>query len=181
MNGQESTTINSLKKEGIFSLKKFFLSPLIYHLIRVLLGAIFLWSGISKLIDPTQFSVIIDAYGLLPDAWILLVAVVLPFLEMVFGLGLLLDIKGSLAGISALLLLFIVILSYGIGLGLDVDCGCFGPEDPEAIAFHGLWWAFVRDIIMMLSIFYLYYQRINKIVAPKRLRNLFKIIQNQED
>ena len=63
-------------------------------------------------------------------------AVFLPLLEMIFGLGLLLDIKGSLAGITGLLMLFTVILSYGIRLGLDVDCGCFGPQDLESRAYH---------------------------------------------
>ena len=176
MSGQETKTINGWKEEGIFALRNSFLSPLIYHLIRVLLSATFLWSGISKLMDPTEFALIIDGYGLMPDAWILPLAIALPLLEMVFGLGLLLDIRGSLAVITGLLMLFIAILSYGIWLGLDVDCGCFGPEDPEAKAFHGLWSALVRDIIMMLGIFYLYYQRFNQIVAPKRLRSFYKII-----
>jgi len=175
MNGQEAETINGRKEEGIFALINSFPSPLIYHLIRILLSVIFLWSGISKLMDPAEFAVIIDGYGLMPDAWILPLAIALPLLEMVFGLGLLLDIRGSLVVITGLLMLFIAILSYGIWLGLDVDCGCFGPEDPEAQAFHGLWSALVRDIIMMLGIFYLYYHRFNQIVAPKRLRNLFKI------
>jgi uncharacterized membrane protein YphA (DoxX/SURF4 family) len=176
MNGQEAKTINGRKEEGIFALIDSFLSPLIYHLIRVLLGVVFLWSGISKLMNPAEFAVIINEYGLMPDAWILPLAIVLPLLEMVFGLGLLLDIRGSLAVITGMLMLFITILSYGIWLGLDVDCGCFGPEDPEAQAFHGLRLALVRDIIMMLGIFYLYYQRFRQIVTPKRLRNLFKII-----
>jgi len=176
MSGQETKTINGWKEEGIFALRNSFLSPLIYHLIRVLLSATFLWSGISKLMDPTEFALIIDGYGLMPDAWILPLAIALPLLEMVFGLGLLLDIRGSLAVITGLLMLFIAILSYGIWLGLDVDCGCFGPEDPEAKAFHGLWSALVRDIIMMLGIFYLYYQRFNQIVTPKRLRSFYKII-----
>lgn len=176
MNGQEAKTINGRKEEGIFALIDSFLSPLIYHLIRILLGVVFLWSGISKLMNPAEFAVIINEYGLMPDAWILPLAIVLPLLEMVFGLGLLLDIRGSLAVITGMLMLFITILSYGIWLGLDVDCGCFGPEDPEAQAFHGLRLALVRDIIMMLGIFYLYYQRFRQIVTPKRLRNLFKII-----
>ena len=176
MKGQEAKTINGRKEEGIFVLINSFPSPLIYHLIRALLSVIFLWSGISKLMDPTEFAVIIDGYGLMPDALILPLAIALPLLEMVFGLGLLLDIRGSLAVITGLLMLFIAILSYGIWLELDVDCGCFGPEDPEAKAFHGLWSVLVRDIIMMLGIFYLYYQRFNQIVAPKRLSNLFKII-----
>jgi uncharacterized membrane protein YphA (DoxX/SURF4 family) len=176
MNGQEAETINGRKEEGIFALIDSFQSPLIYHLIRILLGVVFLWSGISKLMNPAEFAVIINEYGLMPDAWILPLAIVLPLLEMVFGLGLLLDIRGSLAVITGMLMLFITILSYGIWLGLDVDCGCFGPEDPEAQAFHGLRLALVRDIIMMLGIFYLYYQRFRQIVTPKRLRNLFKII-----
>jgi uncharacterized membrane protein YphA (DoxX/SURF4 family) len=176
MNGQEAKTINGRKEEGISALKNSFSSPLIYHLIRVLLSVMFLWSGISKLMDHTEFAVFIDGYGLMPDAWILPLVIVLPLLEMVFGLGLLLDIRGSLAVITGLLMLFIAILSYGIWLGLDVDCGCFGPEDPEAKAFHGLWSALVRDIIMMLGIFYLYYQRFNQIVTPKRLRSFYKII-----
>lgn len=176
MSGQETKTINGWKEEGVFALINSFLSPLIYHLIRVLLSATFLWSGISKLMDPTEFALIIDGYGLMPDAWILPLAIALPLLEMVFGLGLLLDIRGSLAVITGLLMLFIAILSYGIWLELDVDCGCFGPEDPEAKAFHGLWSALVRDIIMMLGIFYLYYQRFNQIVTPKRLRSFYKII-----
>ena len=176
MNGQEAKTINGRKEEGIFVLINSFPSPLIYHLIRVLLGVVFLWSGISKLMDPTEFAVIINGYGLMPDAWILPLAIVLPLLEMVFGLGLLLDIRGSLAVITGLLMLFIAILSYGIWLGLDVDCGCFGPEDPEAKAFYGLRSARVRDIIMMLGIICLYYQRFSQIVTPKRLRSLYKII-----
>ncbi len=176
MNGQEAKTINGWKEERIFVLINSFLSPLIYHLIRVLLSVIFLWSGISKLMEPTEFVVIIDGYGLMPDAWILPLAIALPLLEMVFGLGLLLDIRGSLSVITGLLILFMAVLSYGIWLGLDIDCGCFGPEDPEAKAFHGLWSALVRDIIMMPGIFYLYYQRFNQIVTPKRLRSFYKII-----
>ena len=41
--------------------------------------------------------------------------------------------------------LFMAILGYGISMGLDVDCGCFGPEDPESKAFHGLRAALYRD------------------------------------
>lgn len=175
MNGQEAKTINGWKEE-IFALRHSFLSPLIYHLIRVLLCIIFLWSGISKLMAPKEFTVIIDSFGLMPEAWIMPMAIILPFLEIIFGLGLLFDIRGSLAGITGLLMLFMAILSYGIWLGLDVDCGCFGPTDPEAKAFHGLWSALVRDIIMILGTFYLYYQRVNQNVTPKRLINLFKII-----
>ncbi len=161
---------------GVLDLKKIFQSAWIYRLVCMVIGVVFIWSGITKLLAPKEFSVIIESYGLIPDAWILSAAVFLSVLEVAAGFGLLLDIRGSLSVITGLLILFMAVLSYGIWLGLDVDCGCFGPEDPEAKAFHGLWSALVRDIIMMLGIFYLYYQRFNQIVTPKRLRSFYKII-----
>ena len=93
---------------------------------------------------PESFAVIIEAYGIIPDGWVTPMSIGLPVLEVILAVGLLLDIRGSLAGTAALLALFMAILGYGIHLGLDVDCGCFGPEDPEAEAFHGLRSAFYR-------------------------------------
>jgi len=173
MNGQEVKTINSRKEEGIFALRNSFPTPLSYHLIRVSLSVIFLWSGISKLVSPKAFAVIIDAYGLMPEAWILPLAIILPLLEMVFGLGLLLDIRGSLAGIMGLLMLFMAILSYGIWLGLDVDCGCFGPKDPESEAFHSLRPALYRDFVMIAGVIYLYIWRYYRSIKPVRLMSFF--------
>jgi uncharacterized membrane protein YphA (DoxX/SURF4 family) len=173
MNSQEVKTINRRKEKVIFSLRNSFPTPLIYHLIRVSLSVFFLWSGISKLMTPKDFTVIIDVYGLIPDAWILPIAIILPLLEMVFGLGLLLDIKGSLAGIMVLLMLFMAILSYGIWLGLDVDCGCFGPQDPESEAFHSLRPALYRDFVMIAGVIYLYIWRFYRSIKPVRLMSFF--------
>jgi uncharacterized membrane protein YphA (DoxX/SURF4 family) len=173
MNSQEAKTINHRKEEGIFALINSFLPPMTYHLIRVLFSVIFLWSGISKLMDPSKFGVIIDAYGLIPEAWILPLSIILPLLEMVFGLGLLLEIRGSLAVITGLLILFMAILSYGIWLGLDVDCGCFGPQDPEAEAFHSLRPALYRDFVMIAGVVYLYFWRCCRSIKQARLMSFF--------
>lgn len=173
MMGSHSRTINSRKSDGLLSLKGFFFSPLIYHLVRIALSAIFLWSGISKLMAPKEFALIIDAYGLMPEVWILPLAIILPLLEMVFGLGLLLDIRGSLAGITGLLMLFVAILSYGIWLGLDIDCGCFGPQDPESEAFHSLRPALYRDFVMIVGVLYLYFWRYYRSIMPARMMSPF--------
>lgn len=154
---------------------------LIYHTVRILLCVVFLWSGISKLMAPQNFSVIIESYGLIPDLWILPTAISLATLEVAAGLGLMLDIHGSLAVITALLGVFTVILSYGIWMGLDIDCGCFGPENPEAEVFHGLRSALVRDMIMMLGVSYLYFWRFRRNVTPRRLKSVIKIFQKEED
>jgi hypothetical protein len=52
--------------------------------------------------------------------------------------------------------LFIAVLAYGLWMGLDVDCGCFGPEDPEAEAFHALRLSFYRDLLMLTGVGFMY-------------------------
>ncbi|VFQ44219.1 MauE/DoxX family redox-associated membrane protein [Desulfoluna butyratoxydans] len=118
----------------------------VYRGLRFLVAGIFLWSGAGKLMDPAAFTVVIDAFGLLPEGFSGLVAVVLPVVEVVAGLALIFDMRGALETLFVLMLCFMAILGYGIYLGLDIDCGCFGPEDPEARAFGGLRTALYRDV-----------------------------------
>jgi uncharacterized membrane protein YphA (DoxX/SURF4 family) len=127
--------------------------------VRLVLAAIFLISGITKLAEPQSFAVIIDAYGIIPEALAMPAALLLAVLEIVAATGLVLKWRGSLELMTGLMLIFMAVLAYGIHLGLDVDCGCFGPEDPEAKAFHGLQGALLRDLGLMVAIFYLYGRR----------------------
>ena len=74
------------------------------------------------------------------------------------GIGLLLDIRGSLAVIAGLMGMFIFVLGYGISLNLDVDCGCFGADDLAKQA--GLVQAFWRDLVLGgIVVPYLYLSR----------------------
>ena len=50
--------------------------------------------------------------------------------ELVTGLGLMANVRGSLTAALILLILFTSVLAYGIVLGLDIDCGCLGPNLP---------------------------------------------------
>lgn len=143
--------------------------PWLYRLLRWFLGCIFVYSGITKLFAPITFAVLIDAYGLVPEPLLMPVALIIPLLEVLAGVGLIIDLRGSLAVITGLLLLFVAILGFGIRMGLDVDCGCFGPEDPEAKAFHGLRTALYRDIAMLVMVAFLYWWRGHAKMAPIRL------------
>jgi uncharacterized membrane protein YphA (DoxX/SURF4 family) len=128
----------------------------LYRLCRWTLGGIFIYAGGTKLFEPEVFAVLIDAYGIVPEGLLVPVAIGLPFLEVTAGFGLLCNIRGSLALITGLLVLFMVVLGYGIWMGLDVDCGCFAPEDPEAEAFHGLRLSLFRDLVMMAGVIFIY-------------------------
>ncbi|MBI5593201.1 MAG: DoxX family membrane protein [Deltaproteobacteria bacterium] len=146
---------------------------LLYRGVRCFIAAVFLWSGISKLLDPVSFGVLIDAYGLIPKTWVMPAAILLSSLEVIAGAGLVLDIQGSLAIITGMVILFIAILSFGIHMGLDIDCGCFGPHDPEAKAFHGLRTALFRDFVLMAGVLYLYVWRFYRSIRPRAGSRLF--------
>lgn len=147
-----------------------------YHLLRLLLAGIFLWSGFTKALQPMVFAGTVDAYGLLPESLVAPVAISLIALEIVAGLALLLERRGGLTLTSLLLLLFVAVLLYGIFLGLDIDCGCFGPDDPEAEAFHDLRGALLRDLLMIFAVAYLFLWRsVNRLLPRPWLGSGLKI------
>jgi uncharacterized membrane protein YphA (DoxX/SURF4 family) len=146
-----------------------------YRLCRWMLAGIFIYAGSAKLLEPEIFAVLIEAYGIVPEGLLMPVAIVLPLLEVIAGIGLLFDIRGSLALITGLLVLFMAVLGYGIWMGLDVDCGCFGPEDPEAEAFHGLRLSLYRDLAMMAGVLFLYVWRRCRAIRPAGV----KVVVNQ--
>jgi uncharacterized membrane protein YphA (DoxX/SURF4 family) len=130
--------------------------------IRIVLGVLFIVAGFLKLLDPEAFTVVIEAFGLVPDILLSPLSIGLPLLEVVAGLGLVFNVRPALHLMTLLLFVFMAILLYGMHLGLDIDCGCYGPEDPESRAFGGLRTAFFRDLFMAAGLLVLYVRRIHR-------------------
>jgi uncharacterized membrane protein YphA (DoxX/SURF4 family) len=152
-----------------------FQSPWPYRLMRVLLGAIFVIAGGSKLLDPRAFARIISAYGLLPEELLVPVAIGVPAIEILAGAGLLLNARGSLKIICGLLAGFLFVLGYAIWKNLDVDCGCFSQLEIEA--GKNLHAAFIRDLGLMAVSFYLiFWQRFQN-----RFQVQYRFHRNSED
>jgi uncharacterized membrane protein YphA (DoxX/SURF4 family) len=124
---------------------------------RVVLGTVFVYAGFIKLIDPKAFAVSISQYDIVPQILLAPAAIGLPALELLAGLGLIMNIRGSLTVIFSLLFLFVSVLGYGILNNLNVDCGCFSEDDIKG--FNSLRTAFYRDIIMIVIAFYIYVYR----------------------
>jgi len=151
----------------------------LYRLCRWTLGGIFIYAGVSKLLAPKTFAYLVAAYGIVPEGLLIPVATGLPALEVVAGFGLLFDIRGSLGLMTGLLVIFMLILGYAIGLGLDVDCGCFGPEDPEAEAFHGLRLSLLRDLVMLAGVIFIYVWRRYRAIRPTRAKVMINQLFNR--
>jgi len=163
-----------LLEKRLSYVKKFLLPPLLYHIIRFALGSIFVYAGFIKLIDPKTFAKAISQYDLVPESMLIPVAIGLPAIEFLAGLGLIFAIRGSLSIIFGLLVTFVIVIWYGILNNLSIDCGCFSPE--ELKSYTSLWYAFYRDLVMIAAVIYLYVS--HEIHSGKKL-GLFFINQNK--
>ncbi|MBF0574217.1 MAG: DoxX family membrane protein [Desulfamplus sp.] len=140
-------------------MQNIFFSRTTYKIIRITLGGVFLYSGLLKITDLLSFSTVIHAFGLVPREIGGVTALFVSSAELIAGMGLVLDIKGSLTAVFSMLIMFMLVLLYGILMGFDIDCGCFGSDDPVGSAFHGLRSALVRDLLMCCFTAYLYIWR----------------------
>ena len=155
-------TINSLNSTYLSRIKSIIRQGLVhpwpYLVVRIALAALFIYGGVTKLIDPKAFAAIISTYDLIPEAFLPVVAIGLPLIETIAGLALVFDRPWGLHMITGLLALFVFVLGYGILGDLNVDCGCFGAEDLNKQA--GLREAFYRDLVFIVIVIpYLYLSR----------------------
>lgn len=146
--------------------KDILVSPWSYRMVRFCLGVLFVWAGLIKLTNPEIFGEIISAYELVPEGLLVPVAFGLPILELVAGLGLIFDMRGSLGIIFGLLVMFVFVLWFGVLKDLDIGCGCFSPADLKE--HGGLKAAMYRDLVMIAAVAYLFWWRRANGSAPQR-------------
>jgi uncharacterized membrane protein YphA (DoxX/SURF4 family) len=108
-------------------------SRVLEWIFRLVLAGVFWVAGYEKARDPIQFLLDIRSFHLLPDPYAGLLALGLPWLELLCAAGVVLKrlYLGSLAILSASLAGFIVVIAWSWHRGLDISCGCFGKTDLE--------------------------------------------------
>jgi uncharacterized membrane protein YphA (DoxX/SURF4 family) len=94
---------------------------------RWILGLVFIYASFHKIISPADFAKAIYGYDLFPNTLINLIAIVLPYVELVSGIALVTGIYPRSAAliIITLLFAFIVVLTINLVRGIEFDCGCF--------------------------------------------------------
>lgn len=101
-------------------------------LLRLGVGGVFVYAAWIKLREPWMlFAISIDAYHVLPEWAVTLVARTLPWVELMAGLLLLAGrwMRASTVATSALLALFFGLMVRAYARGETIDCGCFGPGE----------------------------------------------------
>lgn len=117
-------------------IKKMLLHPLVVWGCRLVVAALLIFAAVQKIWMPLEFARLIREYHLLPDQVLNLVAVILPWLEIVCGLCFLagLWLRGTAVLFSSLNTVFVIAIAYrawlimsstGVGFfDLSYDCGC---------------------------------------------------------
>lgn len=98
--------------------------------LRVLLGAVFVYSAWDKVLHPERFAIAVRAYEILPQSLTNVYALALAWAELLTGLLLVLGLytRKAAAAILMLLLVFIVAIATTVVRGMVIDCGCFSNE-----------------------------------------------------
>ncbi len=117
---------------------------------RLVLGVVFIYASLEKIQNPAGFAQAIYNYRMVPEALINIMAIVLPWLELICGVLIIVGVfvRGSALLIGAMLAVFIVALSSALLRGLDISCGCFTLEGGRGIAGKTL----VEDILLMICV-----------------------------
>jgi putative oxidoreductase len=104
--------------------------PVIAPAARLIVGGIFLYAGAVKLLDPGQFAFSIDRYRLVSHPLAVALALCLPWLELLGGIGVFRARirRGALAILLVLGLAFLAVMASAWFRHLDIGCGCFGND-----------------------------------------------------
>jgi len=118
---------------------KYLNNPILLLIFRLVVGFIFLSFGASKIGIADQFAADIAKYAIMPEFSLNIVAMVLPWLEIVVGILLILGVRLRASAIFSILLLltFISFVGFAMMMGFDINCGC-SSTNPQKVGIPKL-------------------------------------------
>ena len=127
---------------------------ILYRIIGLIIGGIFIYAGAIKVLDPIGFARDIDNYHIVPWPLSVWLAFYLPWLEIFCGLAVLCGIfyRGGLLILNALISIFIIASIVAKARGLDITCGCFG----HASKYLSFAWHLSLDLILLAAVAFLW-------------------------
>ena len=116
---------------------------------RLVLTGVFVLAALPKIKDPVAFATSVNAFQIVGPELSNWIALVLPWFELIIGIGILIPQIKSSSGllIAMLLLVFIGLHISAWARGLEISCGCFGAESPEKPTNY-LWLVFRNALLL---------------------------------
>ena len=154
------------------------MKKIIVNLCRILVGALFIFSGFVKADDPLGFSYKLseyfDAFGIekfFPDPSSVYISMLICVFEMFVGICLLIGVfRNFSAWMSMLMIVFFGFLTFYTAYYHKVtECGCFGDAIPMTA-----WQSFGKNVILFILILPIFFNRnlINPIFPPRLARTV---------
>ena len=137
---------------------------------RILVGSLFIVSGLIKANDPLGFSYKLHDYFAadvldLPflDPWALTLSILICIVEVILGVAVIIGAKIKLVSWSLLLMIvfFTFLTFYSAYFDKVTDCGCFG----DALKFTP-WQSFTKDIVLLVLILFIFLDQ--KRITPNK-------------
>ena len=139
-------------------MKKYFKGPLVI-LCRLVLGGVFIYASLDKIANPAEFAKAIGNYHVLPFGLENLLALFLPWLELLTGILLIAGIMvdGATILIISMNIVFIFAISQALARGISIECGCFSvsTEGGSYIGFQTI----LRDFVYLIMAFIIFYRQ----------------------
>ena len=110
------------------ALLRWLAGPMVMRITRITIGLVFVVAALGKLGDLAWFGQQLHNYHIVPAWSENVLAVVMPWIELLAGLALVLNVRAR-AGAAitlALMVVFTIAVAAAWARGLDFRCGCFG-------------------------------------------------------
>jgi len=113
-------------------MKSFLSNTILILVVRIFLGGLFVVASLDKITDPQAFANSILQYKIIGPTLAMVIATILPPLELLCGLSLIIGLypRGCELLITLMLAGFTVLIASALWRGLDISCGCFS-QDPN--------------------------------------------------
>jgi putative oxidoreductase len=125
-----------------------------WRIVAFIIGGLFIYAGVVKVLDPVGFAGDIENYKVLPWPVGVRLAFYLPWLEILCGLALIVRrlYWGGWFILTALMVVFIVATIVAKMRGLDISCGCFG----HASKYFNFAWHLALDFVLLGGLLFLW-------------------------
>lgn len=118
-------------------------------LLRLVVGATFIYASYDKILHPHQFGIAVRAYQVVPLNLSNFVALAVAWSEMIAGVLLILGAftRQAAATLALLLIVFVTAILIVMVKGLVIDCGCFSPTGGSTVGPFLL----IRNLLLLLA------------------------------
>jgi uncharacterized membrane protein YphA (DoxX/SURF4 family) len=117
---------------------------------RGLVVLVFAYAAVEKIADPAGFAKSIRGYALFPEQLSNVLAICVPWVEIIAAFLLLIGIwrREARLLIGALLIAFIAMKAIVLAQGRKLDCGCFGAHSVLSKLTEGKWGILLNVVLL---------------------------------